>query len=65
MGTRAVGTCIAAGEALTVHQTDHFDATHIPLTCTAAPILDSGGALVAPAAPQAVSSPQQVSTERA
>ena len=31
-GTNGTGTCIATGEALTVHQGDHFDATHIPLT---------------------------------
>ena len=31
-GTCAVGTCVATEEALTVHQSDHFDATHIPLT---------------------------------
>ena len=37
-GTCGVGTCISTGQALTVHQGDHFDATHIPLTCTAAPI---------------------------
>ena len=42
-GTCAVGTCVMTGEALTVHQSDHFDATHIPLTCTAAPIFDSRG----------------------
>ncbi len=42
-GTCAVGTALANGEALTVHQADHFDATHIPLTCTAAPVFDSRG----------------------
>ena len=36
--TCAVGTCISTGEALTVHLDDHFDATHIPLTCTTAPV---------------------------
>ncbi|CAH1657318.1 MAG: sigma-54-dependent Fis family transcriptional regulator [Chelatococcus sp.] len=46
-GTCAVGTCIATGEALVVHQTDHFDATHIPLTCTAAPVFDPAGNLAA------------------
>jgi transcriptional regulator of acetoin/glycerol metabolism len=46
-GTCAVGTCIAAGEALTVHQTDHFDATNISLTCTSAPIFNSRGELSA------------------
>ncbi|MGO4306437.1 sigma-54-dependent Fis family transcriptional regulator [Cupriavidus sp. RAF12] len=44
-GTCAVGTALATGEALTVHQADHFDATHIPLTCTAAPLFDSHGTL--------------------
>jgi transcriptional regulator of acetoin/glycerol metabolism len=44
-GTCAVGTALATGEALTVHQIDHFDATHIPLTCTAAPVFDSRGHL--------------------
>ena len=46
-GTSGVGTCIVTGEGLTVHQTDHFDATHIPLTCTSAPIFDSRGELAA------------------
>ena len=46
-GTCAVGACIATGEALTIHQTDHFDITHTPLSCTAAPIYDTQGALAA------------------
>ncbi|MEN9888967.1 MAG: Acetoin catabolism regulatory protein [Pseudomonadota bacterium] len=46
-GTCGVGTCISTGEALTVHLDDHFDATHIPLTCTTAPIYDSEGLLSA------------------
>ncbi|OOO27570.1 sigma-54-dependent Fis family transcriptional regulator [Agrobacterium sp. YIC 4121] len=46
-GTCAVGACIATGEALTIHQTDHFDVTHTPLSCTAAPIYDTQGALTA------------------
>ncbi|MDQ0457786.1 sigma-54-dependent Fis family transcriptional regulator [Rhizobium paknamense] len=46
-GTCAVGACIATGEALTIHQTDHFDITHTPLSCTAAPIYDTQGALTA------------------
>ncbi|PZU19032.1 MAG: sigma-54-dependent Fis family transcriptional regulator [Shinella sp.] len=46
-GTCAVGACIATGEALTIHQTDHFDITHTPLSCTAAPIYDMHGALTA------------------
>ncbi len=46
-GTCGVGTCISTGEALTVHLGDHFDATHIPLTCTTAPVYDSAGELSA------------------
>lgn len=46
-GTCAVGACIATGEALTIHQTDHFDVTHTPLSCTAAPIYDTQGSLAA------------------
>ncbi|MCW2249052.1 transcriptional regulator of acetoin/glycerol metabolism [Azospirillum fermentarium] len=57
-GTCAVGTCIATGEALTVHQTDHFDTTHIPLTCTAAPVFDSGGMLAAVLDISALRSPE-------
>ncbi|WP_421721994.1 sigma-54-dependent Fis family transcriptional regulator [Alloalcanivorax xenomutans] len=46
-GTCAVGTCIREGEALTCHRQDHFDATHIGLTCTSAPITDPQGRLLA------------------
>ncbi len=44
-GTCGVGTCISTGESLTVHLDDHFDATHIPLTCTTAPVYDAQGKL--------------------
>ena len=46
-GTCAVGTCILEGRALTCHRQDHFDATHISLTCTSAPITDPQGRLLA------------------
>jgi len=46
-GTCAIGACIATGEALTIHQTDHFDVTHAPLSCTAAPIYDTRGEFAA------------------
>ncbi|MBQ0932998.1 sigma-54-dependent Fis family transcriptional regulator [Ideonella sp. 4Y16] len=46
-GTCGVGTCISTGEALTVHLDDHFDATHIPLTCTTSPVYDASGRLTA------------------
>ncbi|SAL78318.1 Fis family GAF modulated sigma54 specific transcriptional regulator [Caballeronia terrestris] len=57
-GTCAVGTALATGQALTVHQVDHFDATHIPLTCTAAPLFDSHGSLTAILDISALTSPQ-------
>ena len=46
-GTCGVGTCISTGQALTVHLADHFDATHIPLTCTSAPVFNPHGELSA------------------
>ncbi|MBP2233040.1 transcriptional regulator of acetoin/glycerol metabolism [Azospirillum agricola] len=57
-GTCAVGTCIATGTALTVHQTDHFDTTHIPLTCSSAPVFESGGELAAVLDVSALHSPE-------
>ena len=42
-GTCAVGTCIADRLPITCHQTDHFDASHIGLTCNGAPLLDPTG----------------------
>jgi transcriptional regulator of acetoin/glycerol metabolism len=57
-GTCAVGSCLATQEALIVHQTDHFDATHIPLTCTAAPIHDINGRFAAVLDISALCSPQ-------
>jgi len=56
-GTCGVGTCIATGQALTVHLDDHFDATHIPLTCTAAPVFDEQGRMKAVLDISALSSP--------
>lgn len=46
-GTCGVGSCIVTGEAVTIHQTDHFDLHHTPLSCTAAPIFDTAGHLSA------------------
>lgn len=46
-GTCGVGACIVTGEAVTIHQTDHFDLYHTPLSCTAAPIFDTSGQLAA------------------
>lgn len=46
-GTCAVGACIVSGEPVIIHQDDHFDTSHIGLTCTAAPIFDTLGDLTA------------------
>lgn len=46
-GTCGVGSCIVTGEAVTIHQSDHFDLHHTPLSCTAAPIFDTSGNLAA------------------
>ncbi|WP_410219138.1 sigma-54-dependent Fis family transcriptional regulator [Paracoccus sp. (in: a-proteobacteria)] len=46
-GTCGVGACIVTGEAVTIHQSDHFDLHHTPLSCTAAPIFDTSGQLAA------------------
>lgn len=46
-GTCGVGSCIVTGEALTIHQSDHFGLAHTPLSCTAAPIHDTKGELSA------------------
>lgn len=46
-GTCAVGACIVAGEAVTIHQDDHFGNAHTALSCTAAPIHDGAGRLSA------------------
>ena len=63
-GTCGVGTVIATGQALTVHQGDHFDATHIPLTCTAAPVYDPLGQLKAVLDISALTSPQAKSSQQ-
>lgn len=45
-GTCGVGACLSTGEPITIHQTDHFDMAHTPLSCTAAPIYRSDGTLM-------------------
>ncbi|WP_246624568.1 sigma-54-dependent Fis family transcriptional regulator [Oceanobacter mangrovi] len=56
-GTCAVGTCIQEQTALTCHRGDHFDGAHISLTCTAAPIFDPAGELMAVLDISALNSP--------
>jgi transcriptional regulator of acetoin/glycerol metabolism len=47
MGTSGIGIAIAEKTALICHQQDHFDANYIDLSCTAAPIFDPRGELLA------------------
>ncbi len=63
-GTCGVGACIESGEALTIHQSDHFDLTHTPLSCTAAPIYDTDGALTAVLDISLLRSPQPKISQR-
>jgi transcriptional regulator of acetoin/glycerol metabolism len=56
-GTCGVGTCVAEQTALTCHQDDHFDPTHIPLTCSAAPVFDPEGKFLAVLDLSALTSP--------
>ncbi len=46
-GTCGVGSCLVTGEAITIHQSDHFGLAHTPLSCTSAPIFDTSGQLSA------------------
>ncbi|TDX29821.1 transcriptional regulator of acetoin/glycerol metabolism [Modicisalibacter xianhensis] len=57
-GTCAVGTCVHDAQAITCHQSEHFDATHISLTCTAAPIADPQGNVIAVLDISALQSPR-------
>jgi sigma-54 dependent transcriptional regulator, acetoin dehydrogenase operon transcriptional activator AcoR len=46
-GTNGMGTCIAEQRAVTVHLDEHFHGCHIGLSCSAAPICDPSGSLLA------------------
>ena len=46
-GTNGMGTCIAENRPIIVHRDEHFQSRHIRLSCTAAPIHDPDGSLVA------------------
>ncbi|MEJ5064523.1 sigma-54-dependent Fis family transcriptional regulator [Erwinia sp. MYb375] len=63
-GTCAVGTALATGKPLTVHHNDHFDATHIALSCSAVPLFDPQGQLNAILDISALTSPQPKSGQQ-
>jgi transcriptional regulator of acetoin/glycerol metabolism len=46
-GTNGIGTCIAEDRPLTIHKDEHFLSQNIHLTCSAAPIHDHQGRLLA------------------
>lgn len=46
-GTNGIGTCIIEERALTIHKDQHFHSKNTGLSCTAAPIFDHEGKLIA------------------
>jgi sigma-54 dependent transcriptional regulator, acetoin dehydrogenase operon transcriptional activator AcoR len=46
-GTNGIGTCAKEARPITIHQSDHFRCRHVGLSCSAAPIRDSNGRVVA------------------
>jgi len=47
MGTNGMGTCLTARRPVVIHRTDHFLTQNTQLTCSAAPIFDMRGELLA------------------
>ncbi|MGO1915560.1 MAG: sigma-54-dependent Fis family transcriptional regulator [Halomonadaceae bacterium] len=62
-GTCAVGTCLYDRQAIICHRQEHFDASHISLTCTAAPIADPQGNVMAVLDISALQSPTQYESQ--
>src|SRR5450631_3809355 len=46
-GTNGIGTCATEARPITIHESDHFRTRHVGLSCSAAPIHDSSGKLIA------------------
>jgi sigma-54 dependent transcriptional regulator, acetoin dehydrogenase operon transcriptional activator AcoR len=46
-GTNGIGTCVREAHPITIHQADHFRSRHVGLSCSAAPIRDSSGRVIA------------------
>jgi transcriptional regulator of acetoin/glycerol metabolism len=47
MGTNGMGTCLMTQRSVVIHRTDHFLQQNTQLTCSAAPIFDMRGQLLA------------------
>jgi len=46
-GTNGIGTCVTERRPITIHESDHFRSRHAGLSCSAAPIHDPEGHLIA------------------
>ncbi|QHS11301.1 sigma-54-dependent Fis family transcriptional regulator [Sinimarinibacterium sp. NLF-5-8] len=46
-GTNGIGTCITERRPITIHLNDHFMSRHINLSCSASPIRDPSGDMIA------------------
>lgn len=46
-GTNGIGTCVTEQRPITIHRDDHFRSRNIGLSCSAAPICDSFGNIIA------------------
>ncbi len=46
-GTNGIGTCLVERQPVSIHRDDHFLSRHIGLSCSAAPIFDPHGDLIA------------------
>lgn len=46
-GTNGIGTCLVEKQSLTIHREEHFRGLHTGLTCSASPIFDPHGELLA------------------
>lgn len=46
-GTNGIGTCLVERQALTIHRDEHFRGRHTHLTCSASPVFDPFGELLA------------------
>lgn len=62
-GTNAVGVCIAEKMPVTVHHDEHFYLAHRSLTCTAVPIFDPLGNILAVLDLSALNSPEDKNSQ--
>ena len=62
-GTNGVGTCIMDRVPIVVHKDEHFRAPNIDLTCTAAPIFDTEGKVLAVLDASALRSPDEKNSQ--